>query len=133
MTTQARDLRTFPLHLGLGARAEAQPAFAGMEWYEAYALRTAGDGAEGRLVSLYDFTADWDMWEMHPAGDEVVVCLAGEMTLIQELQDGAFHSETIGAGQYLINPAGTWHTANVPAAATALFITAGQDTEHRPR
>lgn len=50
----ARDLRTHPLHLGLGARAEGQPAFAGMDWYEAYARRTAGDGAEGRLVSLHD-------------------------------------------------------------------------------
>lgn len=131
--TLARDLRTFPIHLGLGGRASAQPAFTGMEWYEAYAQRAAADGVEGRLVSMYDFTSDWDVWEMHPAGDEVVVCLSGEITLIQELPDGALHSETLGAGQYLVNPAGTWHTANVPVAASALFVTAGIGTEHRAR
>lgn len=126
------DLRTHPVHLGLGARAEAQPAFGGMEWYEAYAERTASDGAEGRLVSRFDFTADWDMWEMHPLGDELVVCLSGELTLIQE-RDGAVHAETIGAGHYAINPAGVWHTADVAQAASVLFITAGQGTQGRPR
>lgn len=129
----APDLRACPIHLGLGARALAQPPFTGMEWYEAYAARTAADGAEGRLVSLYDFTESWTSWEMHPAGDEVVVCLSGEMTLIQESPDGAFHSQPLAAGQYAINPARTWHTADVEQAATALFITAGQDTQHRPR
>lgn len=133
MTAQAHDLRTHPVHLGLGAKASAQPASTGMEWYEAYGQRTAADGAEGRLVSMYDFTADWDVWEMHPAGDEVVVCLSGELTLIQERADGALHSETIAAGQYLINPAGVWHTANVPQAASVLFITAGEGTQGRPR
>ncbi|SFF73471.1 hypothetical protein SAMN05518801_10168 [Novosphingobium sp. CF614] len=106
MTSRARDLGTYPVHLGMGGRVEAQPAFTGMEWYEDYARRVAADGTEGRLVSMHEFTGDWDGWEMHPAGDELVVCLAGEMTLIQELPDGVLHSETIGAGQYLVNPAG---------------------------
>ncbi|EIZ79251.1 hypothetical protein WSK_2096 [Novosphingobium sp. Rr 2-17] len=129
----APDLRACPIHLGLGAKALAQPPFTGMDWYEAYAARTAADGAEGRLVSLYDFSDNWTAWEMHPTGDEVVVCLAGEMTLIQESPGGAFHSQPLAAGQYAINPAGTWHTADVEQTATALFITAGQGTQHRPR
>jgi mannose-6-phosphate isomerase-like protein (cupin superfamily) len=128
-----RDLRTFPVHLGLGARAEAQPAFTGMDWYAAYAARVASDGAEGRLVSLHEFSADWDMWEMHPAGDELVVCLSGRITLIRELADGTHHAETIGPGQYLINPAGTWHTADIGEPASALFVTAGEGTQGRPR
>ena len=37
-----------PIHLGLGGRAVAQPAFTGIEWYEDYANRTAADGTEGR-------------------------------------------------------------------------------------
>ncbi|VWX53350.1 cupin domain-containing protein [Novosphingobium sp. 9U] len=133
MTEASNDLRTHPVHLGLGAKVIPQPEFAGMPWYEAYAARTAADGAEGRLVSLYDFAESWDSWEMHPAGDELVVCLAGEITLIQELPDGRFHSEPLQAGQYAINPAGTWHTADVVEQATALFVTAGQDTQHRSR
>ncbi|KQM21391.1 cupin domain-containing protein [Novosphingobium sp. Leaf2] len=133
MSSQTHDLRTHPLHLGLGAKAVAQPAFTGMEWYAAYTQRTAQDGTEGRLVSLYDFSDSWDSWEMHPAGDEVVLCLAGEMTVIQEYPDGRLHSEMLAAGQYIINPPGVWHTADVAQNATALFITAGAGTQHRPR
>jgi mannose-6-phosphate isomerase-like protein (cupin superfamily) len=133
MTDQPPDLRTCPVHLGLGARAEQQPAFTGMEWYAAYAARTALDGAEGRLVSMHDFAESWTSWEMHPVGDELVVCLAGEITLHQELRDGTERTVTITAGQYAINPAGAWHTADVPGPASALFVTAGEGTEHRPR
>lgn len=121
------------VHLGLGAKAEVQPAFNGPEWYEAYAARTAVDGAEGRLVSLYRFDSDWNAWEMHPAGDELVVCVAGEMTLRQEFPGGAVESVTLGPGDYAINPPGVWHTADVTGEATALFVTVGNGTEHRPR
>jgi mannose-6-phosphate isomerase-like protein (cupin superfamily) len=122
-----------PIHLGLGAVAAAQPPFTGMAWYADYAERVAADGREGRLVSAYRFTEDWDSWEMHPAGDEVVICLDGRMTLHQEKADGGRDSITLGAGDYAINPAGCWHTADVADEATALFITAGLGTEHRAR
>ena len=122
-----------PIHLGLGARAVVEPEFTGMEWYEAYAARHADDGAEGRLVGMYRFTEDWDTWEMHPAGDEVVICVDGAMILHQELADGGKTTVTLGPGDYAINPPGAWHTADVQSEATALFITAGLGTEHRPR
>ena len=133
MTQAVHDLRTHPVHLGLGAVAEAQPAFTGMEWYAAYSTRTAADGAEGRLVSMYDFAESWDSWEMHPAGDELVVCLSGAITLHQELADGGARTVHLGPGEYAINPPGAWHTADVDGPATALFITAGEGTRHRPR
>ena len=121
------------VRLGLGAKAEAQPAVDGPQWYEAYAARTASDGAEGRRVSLYRFDGNWDAWEMHPAGDELVVCVAGTMTLHQEFPSGAVETVMLGPGKYAINPPGVWHTADVPGEATALFVTAGMGTEHRPR
>lgn len=127
------SLFTDYIHLGLGATAEPQPPFDGMAWYADYSARTASDGAEGRLVSLYTFTEDWDSWECHPAGAEVVVCVAGRMTLHQEMADGSKASVTIGAGDYAINPPGAWHTADIDGEATALFITAGMGTQHRPR
>lgn len=133
MSGLSRDLRTNPIHLGLGARAEAQPAFTGMEWYEAYAARTADDGSKGRLVAMHDFSEDWQSWEVHPEGEEVVICIAGRMTLIQELEDGSTRSIDLQAGQYAINPAGVWHTANASGPVTALFITAGQGTLNRRR
>lgn len=121
------------IHLGLGATAVAQPPFDGMAWYEGYGQRHDGDGAEGRLVSMYTFAESWDSWEMHPVGSEVVLCTAGEMTLHQEHADGTTDRVTIRAGEYAINPPGTWHTADVAGEATAVFITAGLGTEHRPR
>jgi hypothetical protein len=80
-------LETNPLHLGLGATAVVQPEFTGMDWYEGYGGRHGGDGKEGRLVSMHRFTESWDSWEMHPEGDEVVLCISGQMTLIQEMHD----------------------------------------------
>lgn len=127
------SLFTHPLHLGLGATAVPQPEFTGMEWYESYGARNAGDGAEGRLVSMYSFTGDWDSWECHPNGAEVVLCTAGRMTLHQEMADGSTATVTIGPGEYAINPPGAWHTADVEGEATALFITSGLGTTHRPR
>lgn len=121
------------IHLGLGATAISQPPFDGMAWYEAYGARHGSDGTEGRLVSLYEFTESWDSWEMHPAGSEVVICTAGSMTLTQEFPDGRIETVTIGAGEYAINPPGVWHTADIDQTASAIFITAGEGTQHRPR
>lgn len=129
----ARPLATYPAHLGRGGSACAEPAFDGMAWYADYEARHADDGLEGRLVSLHSFSENWTSWEMHPAGDEIVVCTAGRITLIQESADGATSRIVLGPGDYAINPPGVWHTADVSGEATALFITAGSGTEHRLR
>ncbi len=65
MRAALKRLFTHPIHLGLGATAEAQDAF------------------------------------------------SGSMTLHQEMA--------------------AWHTADIDGETTALFITAGMGTEHRPR
>ena len=130
----ARSLADHPVHLGLGATAEVQPLFTGgMAWYEDYVTRYAADGAEGRLVAMHSFSESWTSWEMHPVGAELVVCTAGAMTLHQEWPDGRTAIVTIRAGEYAINPPGVWHTADLEAPATALFVTAGLGTQHRPR
>nr|WP_235903778.1 cupin domain-containing protein [Pontixanthobacter luteolus] len=121
------------VHLGLGASASPQPPFAGMEWYDAYAKRTASDGAEGRLVSQHSFSEGWPTWEMHPHGAEVVICIDGEMTLTQEFPDGREVQVILTPGDYAINPPGVWHIADIDSHATAIFITAGEGTQHRPR
>ena len=121
------------IHLGVGATAIPQPTYTDGSWYEGYGERHDGDGAAGRLVSMYIFTADWSEWEMHPAGDEMVLCTAGRMTLHQEFKDGTTATVTIGPGEYAINPPGCWHTADVEGSATTVFITAGLGTEGRAR
>jgi quercetin dioxygenase-like cupin family protein len=128
------EITTHPIHLGLGATAAIEPLFTGaMEWYAGYTDRHASDGAEARLVSMHTFTQSWDMWEMHPLGSEVVLCTAGSITLHQEKSNGSRATVALRAGQYAINEPGTWHTADVAGSATALFITAGLGTQHRPR
>lgn len=131
--SDGRKLEGNPIHLGLGATAVVQPQFTGdMSWYAGYGQRHAGDGAEGRLVAMHTFSAPWDSWEMHPEGTEVVVCTAGTLTIIQEI-DGEEHRTTLQAGEYVINEPGVWHTADTDGEVTALFITAGKGTQHRPR
>lgn len=103
-----------------------------MDWYADYAVRHAGDGVEGRLVSMHAFDTSWDHWEMHPHGSEVVICTAGALVLVQEI-DGAEVRKPLRAGEYAINPPGVWHTADVEEPATAVFITAGVGTQHRVR
>ena len=103
-----------------------------MDWYMGYGQRHGDDGAEGRLVSMHSFSDPWDVWEMHPNGSEVVLCVDGTIELVQEI-DGAEVATTLSKGEYAVNEPGTWHTANVADSATCIFITAGLGTEHRSR
>lgn len=81
---------------------------------------------------MHTFSAPWDTWEMHPEGAEVVLCTAGTLTIVQEI-DGAERRTTLQPGEYVINEPGVWHTADAEGSATAVFITAGVGTQHRPR
>ena len=129
-------LETHPIHLGNGGTAVPQPEFPrnerAMQWYMDYGARHADDGDAGRLVSCFHFTEDWAGWEMHPAGSEVVVCIDGSMTLIQEI-DGEQVRTTLSPGEYAINPPGVWHTADIAGEATGFFVTPGMGTQGRPR
>ena len=97
-----------------------------------YGARFAGDGAQGRLVTVEPQTATWTTWERHPAGEELVLLLSGRVDLIQEL-GGEDHRVELHAGEGVLNPPGVWHTADVIEPGDALFITPGMGTEHRPR
>jgi len=134
--TSGKKLEDSPIHLGLDATTKSLSKITGAEWYQQYTQNTAADGAEGRLVSMYTFTESWDEWEMHPHGEEAVICTAGEITLLQDVGggDGKDVMVTIlKAGEYAINPKGVWHTASCSAPCSCIFITPGVGTEHKPR
>jgi len=134
MAERKNSLTKHPAHLGLGATAVVEPEFTGeMSWYEGYGERHGNDGVEGRLVSQHTFTEPWDVWEMHPLGEELVLCTDGVIDLIQQQADGSELKIQLNSGEYAVNPRGVWHTADVSDAATAVFITAGQGTDHKPR
>jgi quercetin dioxygenase-like cupin family protein len=81
---------------------------------------------------MFSFESSWDTWEMHPNGDELVLCVAGSIVLHQEL-DGVTTTVEQQPGEYVVNPPGAWHTADVDAPCTAVFVTAGAGTQIRPR
>lgn len=84
------------------------------------------------MVMVFEGSRSWDSWERHPAGDEVVICLSGRMTVIQEI-DGGHEPIGLGPCEAMINPSGVWHTADVREPVRFMTITPGQGTEHRPR
>jgi len=87
----------------------------------------------GRLVSQMAFDADWQTWEMHPVGEEVVCLLSGSVDLLLQEGGGERTIALRNAGAFAIVPRGTWHTANVHAPSSMLFITPGDGTQNRER
>lgn len=87
--------------------------------------------ARGTLVTAGESKGDWEHWEMHPKGDEVVYLLKGEVTLIFERKDGD-ERVRLAPGQAVVVPAGVWHRALVPKASRLLFMTFGEGTRHKP-
>lgn len=130
---EAVDLETMPIHLGRGSRALP---LAGFAWdpavLEAYTEAVADDGVEGRLVVAFEASGRGDAWERHPAGDEVVICLTGRLTVIRNV-DGVEDPVELGPGEAMINPRGVWHTVDAHGPTRFMTITPGVGTEHRPR
>jgi mannose-6-phosphate isomerase-like protein (cupin superfamily) len=94
-------------------------------------IRRLMDSRDGRLFSALEMDADWTNWEMHPAGDEILVMLQGKATFLFEEAAGVREIE-LHAGRVLIVPAGVWHTAKVRTPSKLLAITPGRGTEHKP-
>lgn len=99
---------------------------------QAYTAAVAADGAEGRMVMIFDGEGPGDHWESHPAGDELVVCLTGSVTVTREV-DGVSDRVVLGPGEATVNPAGVWHAVDMEGLAVFLSVTATLGTDHRPR
>lgn len=129
----AVDVTTTPIHLGRGSRAVAVAGFAfDPVVLQAYATAVADDGGDGRIVMLFDGRASGGEWERHPAGDEVVVCVSGRVTVLRDVAGDERRVE-LGPGEATVNPRGVWHVVEADDAARFVTITPGIGTEHRPR
>jgi len=96
-------------------------------------LEARFDGFRNRLlVSSWTFDADWPTWEMHPAGDEIVCLVSGDVTFVLERDGGHTSVRLHEPGAYVVVPKGTWHTARTRVATTMIFLTPGEGTRNRP-
>ena len=70
------------------------------------------DLPEGHLLGVFQLAnpddLHSDIWEMHPAGDEVLLMLTGELDI--EYSDGSCRgTAALGSGRGVVIPQGIWH------------------------
>ena len=127
-TSEAFDLATTYVQLDDGPAATAVPV--DEQFWETVDRRPELHG--GRLVGAFHNASDWDSWEMHPAGDELVCLLSGAIDVVLDEEHGE-RVVPLEAGKTFIVPRGVWHRAVVHEAGDTVHITRGAGTQHRPR
>jgi mannose-6-phosphate isomerase-like protein (cupin superfamily) len=85
----------------------------------------------GRLMGKSGQSKDWDHWERHPAGEEILTLLSGELELVLDRPAGE-QRMVLKAGETFVMPRGIWHRGIVRQPGELMFITPGAGTEHRP-
>ena len=100
---------------------------------------TTAEDSEGAfsLLSAYRdggvFVGHWagaSEWERHSVGDELVLVLDGETTIVF-LADGHDRAAPLRAGELVLVPQGTWHRFETPEGVKLLSVTP-QPTDHTP-
>ncbi|WP_165608077.1 cupin domain-containing protein [Mycobacterium alsense] len=73
-----------------------------------------------------------DIWERHPAGDEMLFLLSGAVTVhLRDQAGGEVATTSLPAGACRVVPAGKWHRLTVEEAGDLMVITARLNTEHQ--
>jgi len=97
-------------------------------WRTMGSIPNAGD----TLITVSDGKGAWTRWEMHPAGEEILIILEGAPTFWFEHADGRLERTQVAPGGTVIVPKGAWHRAEADAPYKILFITYGAGTTHKP-
>lgn len=84
------------------------------------------------LISCFEFEQNWSSWEMHPAGDETVILLSGQVTFVLQQPNGEELVLLDQPGDFVVVPKNTWHTARTAIKTKLLFVTPGEGTQHKP-
>jgi|SRR5579872_2569520 len=87
--------------------------------------------SRGRLLGVTPQKVDWPIWERHPAGEEILVMLSGEMDIALQTRRGE-RRVRLKAGHSFVVPRGIWHRGIARKPGKLMFITPGAGTEHRP-
>ena len=126
----ARNILSTYLHFG--DKGEAGTIDVSDSFWAALSSGAMPELDQGRLMSAFSFSEPWATWERHPEGDELVMLLAGAVTLVLEVQGEEKPVALADPGAYVLVPRGVWHTARTSVPTTLLFLTPGAGTEHRP-
>ena len=123
----AFDVTATYVHLPDGGAAtpvECTPEF----WRE---LASGERSYDGRMVTANHVSGDMAHWEMHPAGEELLVSVGATVKAVFQREDG---EETVALppGAACIVPRGVWHRIRVVEPGVLIFITHGEGTEHKP-
>lgn len=94
-------------------------------------VMTGRQALDGRLVTAGEVAQDWDRWEMHPDGEELLVLLSGAVDMIVE-QNGAERRVVLHPGEAFLVPRGAWHRAEVREPGRMLFVARGENPARRP-
>src|SRR5262245_32826334 len=116
-------------YIHLAPNESARTFEGGDKFWAGIAQRTDLD--HGRLMGKTDQSKDWDHWEVHPAGDEILVLLSGELEMVLELPGGERRAR-MKAGETFVVPKGVWHRGIVHKPGELMFITPGAGTQHKP-
>jgi mannose-6-phosphate isomerase-like protein (cupin superfamily) len=71
------------------------------------------------MVAVFRSDADWGHWEMHPAGDEIVMLIEGEVTMIVQ-QGSTERRVALTPGHAIVIPAGARHRALVACSPSLM-------------
>jgi hypothetical protein len=128
--TQADAIFNTYLHVQDGGQTE--PIAVSESFWQEVAQGDRPELNQGRLMSALTFSQPWPTWERHPAGEELVLLLAGAVTIVLEESSGERSILLDQIGAYVLVPTGVWHTAQTTVTTRLLFLTPGAGTEHRP-
>lgn len=121
------DVTATYVHLPDGGNATAVDRTPGF-WSE---LASGERHYDGRMMTASHMAGDMDHWEMHPAGEEVLISVS--VTAVAVLQgDGGEERTTLAPGTACIVPRGVWHRILVAEPGTLVFVTPGEGTRHKP-
>ena len=127
-STAGFDLIGTYLHLADGGRAA--PIEVTQDFWPA--LMSGEQHYDGRLAMAFQVTQDAPHWEMHPAGEEVILLLSGAVDVVLEGPAGEAVVELRPGAPCCLVPRGVWHRFKLREPGALLFITPGEGTQHRP-
>src|SRR5262249_28459659 len=107
---------------------QAAPLQVGPEFWET--IDTRSELQLGRLLGAFKLEKDMPHWEMHPAGDELLVALGGEFEILLQDARGDAVVELKSGSAFLV-PFGVWHRVRVKTPGEMLFVTPGKGTQQR--